>query len=178
MLVIDKPNDVVAVLLTNRVHPTRVGASVVTAIRQVMTNVAAAIPVAIPGGGKAWFAGYGNFLDRNLTAKVDPDGAATLTFQTWYRTMPGNAQGIIQASTDGKRWDTLITLSGSSDGWQTKTVALPTGTRDIRFLYRSVSYGSHFDASGRGWYVHGVKVGDQPITAWNTHATDWLRRAY
>ncbi len=178
MIVINKPNDVVAVLLTNRVHPTRIGASAVTAIRQVMTKVAAAIPVAVPGGGKAWFSGYGNFLNRDLTARVEVNDGETLSFQTWYRTMPGNGRGLVETSADGKHWKTLARLSGSSHGWQRKSLPLPAGTQYVRFLYRTVSYGSHFEASGRGWYVHDVKIGTHAVTAWNTAKTDWLRRDY
>ena len=178
MITIDKPNDVVAILLTNRVHPTRVGASVVTAIRQVNTDVAAAIPVAVPGGGDAWFSGYGNFLNRKLTASVVVAGKSTLAFQTWYRTEPSDDRGIIEASPDGKRWETLGQLSGSSEGWQDKTYDLPAATHFVRFVYRAVSYGSDFDVSGRGWYVHDVKVNGQSVAAWDTSRTGWARRGY
>lgn len=178
MIAINKPNDIVAILLTNRVHPTRVGASVVTAIRQVYTDVAAAIPVAIPGGGDAWFAGYGNFLNRKLTASVDVDGKSTLSFQTWYRTEPSDGRGIIEASPDGNRWKTLGQLTGSSKGWKKESYELPADTHYIRFVYRAVSYGSHFDASGRGWYVHDVKVGGQAVASWDSRKTGWLRRGY
>lgn len=178
MITLDKANDVVAILLTNRVHPTRIGASVVTAIRQINTDVAAAIPVAIPGGGDAWFSGYGNFLNRKLTARVDVAGKGTLSFQTWYRNEPSDDRGIVEASPDGKRWKTLGQLSGSSEGWQKETYALPAATHYVRFVYRAVSYGSDFDVSGRGWYVHDVKVDGQSVGAWNTGKSGWSRRGY
>ena len=178
IITINKPNDVVAILLTNRVHPTRVGASVVTTIRQVNTDVAAAIPVAIPGGGDAWFSGYGNFLNRKLTARVDVAGKGTLSFQTWYRTEPGDDRGIIEASSDGKRWKTLGQLSRSSGGWQKKTYDLPAATHYVRFVYRAVSYGSDFDVSGRDWYVHEVKVGGRNVASWDSSKNGWSRRGY
>lgn len=173
MIAINKPNDVVAILLTNRVHPTRDGASVVTAIRQVFTDIAAAIPVAIPGGGDAWFAGYGEFMNRKLTARIDAGSDGTLSFQTWYRNEPGDARAIIQASPDGVQWTPLARLAGSSDGWQSKTYKLPSGTRYVQFLYRAPS-----EVNGRGWYVHDVKVGSRSVTSWIKSRTDWLRQGY
>lgn len=178
MITVDKPNNLVVILLTNRVHPTRVGASVVTAIRQVNTDVAASIPVAIPGGGDAWFSGYGNFLNRKLTASVNLVGKSTLSFQTWYRAEPSDDRGIIEASPDGKRWKALGQLTGSSEGWLKETYELPAATHYVRFVYRAVSYGSDFDVSGRGWYVHDVKVGGQSVVAWDTSKTGWSRRGY
>lgn len=178
MIAINKPNDIVAIMLTNRVHPTRVGASVVTAIRQVYSDIAHAIPVAIPGGGTAWFSGRGNFLNRKLTARVDAGDGSTLSFQTWYRTMPSDGRGIVQASPDGRHWNTLDRLAGSSHGWRKKTYPLPAGTHYVRFIYRTVSYGSHFDADGRGWYVHDVKIGNRKVASWDTKKTGWLRREY
>lgn len=178
MITLDKRNDVAAILLTNRVHPTRIGASVVIAIRQVNTDVAASIPVAIPGGGDAWFAGYGNFLNRKLTAHVDVPSKGTLSFQTWYRTEPSDDRGIVEASPDGKRWETLGQLSGSSEGWQKETYALPASTHYVRFVYRAVSYGSAFEVNGRGWYVHDVEVDGQSVAAWDTSKTGWSRRGY
>ena len=135
-IVIDTKNDVVGVLLMNRVHPTRHGASDVVARRQAYTNIADTIPVAIPGGGAAWFSGYGNDLNRKLTAKLRTS-ARMLSFKTWYRTEPGKDFGIVEASTDGARWSVLGRLTGSSDGWQTKGFALPADARYLRFDYQT-----------------------------------------
>jgi len=44
-------------------------------------------------------------------------------------------------------------LTGSSDGWQTKTVALPVDARFIQFRYRTDD-----EINGRGWYVDDLQV--------------------
>lgn len=160
MIAINKPNDIVAILLTNRVHPTRNGPSIVTAVRQVLTGIANAIPVAIPSGGSAWFSGYGDYLNRTLTAPVNVESNRSLTFQTWYRTEPNNDFGIVEASPDGKVWTVLGRFTGSSHGWQQETFKLPANTRYIQFDYRTDA-----QINGRGWYVHNVKVGDQSIAS-------------
>lgn len=173
MIAINEPNDVIAILLTNRVHPTRDGASVVTAIRQVFTNIAAAIPVAIPGGGDAWFSGYGDYLNRKLIARVAAGSGGTLSFQTWYRTQPGDARALVETSPDGVQWTSLGRLTGASNGWQAETYKLPAGTRYIQFLYRTPS-----EINGRGWYVHDVTVDGRRVTSWVGDKSDWLRRDY
>jgi CubicO group peptidase (beta-lactamase class C family) len=173
-IVINKKNDIVAVLLMNRVHPTRHGASDVVARRQVYTDAADAIPVAVPGGGKAWFSGYGDYLNRTLAAKVAANGKAELSFQTWYRTEPGDDYGTVEASSDGVHWQPIARIAGSSRGWRTKTLALPAKTRYIQFRYRTDS-----EVNGRGWYVHGVAVKANGQTSHpKFENTDWLRREY
>lgn len=169
-IVIDTKNDVVGVLLMNRVHPTRNGASDVVARRQVYTNIADAIPVAIPGGGEAWFSGYGNSLDRKLTSKVGAH-SKILSFQTWYRTEPGKDFGIVEASTDGAHWSVLGRLTGYSDAWQTKKFALPADARYIQFDYRT-----NASINGRGWYLHDVQIDGHRVG--NYEKSDWVRRGY
>lgn len=171
-LVIDTSNDTVAVLLMNRLHPTRNGASDVVARREVYTDVAAAVPVAAPGAGGVWFSGYGDYLNRALVAKIGGKGADTLSFQTWYRTDAGNDYGIVSASPDGKRWTELTRLTGASAGWQQNTVKLPAGTRYLQFDYRT-------DAAinGRGWYLHDVRVDGRSIDSGFEQPTDWSWQA-
>jgi CubicO group peptidase (beta-lactamase class C family) len=169
-LIIDTANNVVAVFLTNREHPTRHGPSVVTAIRHVYTDIANAIPVAVPGGGKAWFAGYGDYLNRALTAEVKA-GGRTLSFTTWYRTQPDDDFGIIEASPDSVHWSTLGQLTGSSGGWQTKKLALPANTRYIRFDYRTDA-----KINGRGWYVNDARVDGRPVDSFSK--TEWVQRDF
>lgn len=169
-IILNKPNDIVAVLLMNRVHPTRHGASDVVARREVYTDAADAIPVAVPGGGDAWFAGYGDYLNRTLTAKIGAHGK-TLSFHTWYRTEPGEDYGIVQTSPDGVHWTTLGQLTGSSDGWRTQKIALPPDARYVQFDYRT-------DAStnGRGWYIHDVTVDGRKVDQFEK--SDWVQRDY
>ncbi len=174
MLAINKNNDVVAILLTNRVHPTRHAPSIVTAIRQVFTGIANAIPVDSPAGDTAWFSGYGNFLNRTLTAKIAPHRDASVSFRTWYRLQPGDDYGSVEASPDGVHWKTLKLVTGYSDGWQEKQVALPAGTRYVQFRYRTDKR-----INGRGWYVGQLRVqaGGKASRPEITH-NEWSRRAY
>lgn len=152
-LTINTRNDVVTVILTNRVHPNRTAPSVVTALHRINTDVANAIPVVAPTGGAAWFSGYGDYLNRTLTAKIEPHANATLSFQTWYRLQSGDDYGSIETSPDGVHWQTRGVLTGSSDGWQTRTVDLPSNARYIQFRYRTDE-----KINGRGWYVDDLQV--------------------
>jgi CubicO group peptidase (beta-lactamase class C family) len=167
-IVIDTKNDVVGVLLMNRVHPTRNGASDVVARREVSTDIANAIPGSTPGAGTSWFSGYGNELHRKLTAKVGTPGRM-LSFKTWYRTEPDKDFGIVEASADGTHWSLLGRLTGSSDGWQTKEFALPADANYIRFDYQT-------DAriNGRGWYLHDVQVDGHEVRSFQK--SGWVRR--
>lgn len=173
-LTINTRNDIVTVILTNRVHPNRHGPSSVTALHRINTDIANAIPVVSPSGGAAWFAGYGNFLNRTLTAKIEPHHDATLSFQTWYRLQPGDDYGSVEASADGVHWQTLGLLTGSSDGWQAQTMKLPADAHYIQFRYRTDD-----KINGRGWYVDGLKVSaDGKTTTPTITDNQWQQRAY
>ena len=50
-------------------------------------------------------------------------------------------------------WQALDVLTGSSDGWQTKSVTLPSNAQYIQFRYRTDE-----KINGRGWYVDGFQV--------------------
>jgi len=173
-LTINTRNDIVTIVLTNRVHPNRNGPSSVTALHRINTDIANAIPVVPPTGGAPWFSGYGDYLNRTLTAKVEPRPGATLSFQTWYRLQPDDDFGSIEASPDGVHWQVLGLLTGSSDGWQTKTVALPVDAHYIQFRYRTDD-----KINGRGWYVGDLQVRAGGKTM-QPKITDnqWQQRAY
>lgn len=173
-LTINTRNDIVTVILTNRVHPNRNGPSVVTTLHRINTNVADAIPVVSPIGGPAWFSGYGDYLNRTLAARIEPHANATLSFQTWYRLQTGDDYGSIEASPDGVHWQVLGLLTGSSDGWQTKTMALPMDAHYIQFRYRTDE-----KINGRGWYVDDLQVRAGGKTT-QPKITDnqWQQRAY
>lgn len=172
-LTLNTRNDIVTVILTNRVHPNRNGPSSVKALQDINTDIANAIPVVAPGGG-AWFSGYGDFLNRTLTAKIEPHANGTLSFRTWYRLQPDDDFGSIEASPDGIHWQTLDLLTGSSDGWQTKTVALPSNAHYVQFRYRTDE-----KINGRGWYVDDleVRVGGN-ATQPEVTDSEWQQRDY
>ena len=173
-LTINTRNDIVTIVLTNRVHPNRHGPSSVTALHDINTDIANAIPVAPPAGGATWFSGYGDYLNRLLTAKIGPHNDAKLSFQTWYRLQDGDDYGSIEASPDGVHWQVLDLLTGSSDGWRSKTVTLPSNARYIQFRYRTDD-----KINGRGWYVDDLQVHAGGKTA-QPQITDneWQERGY
>ncbi|HKU79768.1 MAG TPA: serine hydrolase [Rhodanobacteraceae bacterium] len=152
-LTINTRNDIVTVVLTNRVHPNRNGPSSVTALHHINTGIANAIPVVPSKDSEAWFSGYGDYLNRTLTATVESQSGATLSFRTWYRLQDGDDYGSVEASPDGVHWQALGLLTGSSDGWQIKTMDLPSNTRYIQFRYRTDE-----KINGRGWYVDDLQI--------------------
>ena len=154
-IVINKNNDTIAILLTNRVHPTRETVSTNPARREFARQVADAIPVSMPNKKEgAWFSGYGGLLDRNLTAEVNLETDATLSFDTWYRTELGYDFGVVEVSSDGLNWTSVVDpYTGSSVDWQSEEARIPAGTSHIRFRYDTDT-----NNNGRGWYVANLKL--------------------
>lgn len=106
-IAINQNNDTIAILLTNRVHPTRNTVSTNGARRALARQVADSIPLSIPDG-EAWFSGYGDQLNHSLTAEVD--APATLKFNTWHRIEADYDFGYVEASSDGENWTELKRL--------------------------------------------------------------------
>ncbi|HEY4554055.1 MAG TPA: serine hydrolase [Bacillaceae bacterium] len=171
-MVINKKNHTIAILLTNRVHPTRNTISLNGIRREFARHVADAIPAPLPKHEKAWFSGYGDRLDRELRVKLDTE-AHTLSFGTWHRLEEGADFGLIEASADGTEWEEVSApFTGNSESWNRVSVNLPEGTKHIRFRYKT-------DASvnGRGWYVGEIRVNGQGIEA-ETEGNGWIQRDY
>ncbi|MBA4493386.1 serine hydrolase [Paenactinomyces guangxiensis] len=149
-IVINRDQASITITLTNRVHPTRNTVSTNPVRRQVARLTADAIPVAIPGHGPAWFSGYGDHLDRSLTALLPMQTEnLTLTFDTWYRVEAEVDYGVVEGSADGVNWSAISPrLTGNSNKWSRQTFTLPSEMRYLRFRY-------HTDATvnGRGWYI-------------------------
>ncbi|RLL46974.1 class A beta-lactamase-related serine hydrolase [Oceanobacillus piezotolerans] len=157
-IVINQSNDTIAILLTNRVHPSRQTVSTNPARQQFARLVADAIPVSTPNNKNAWFSGYGDRLNKTLTAEVEIDKASTLSFNTWYRIEQGYDNGIIEVSNDGENWNAINRYTGSSLDWKTEEFTLPADTTHIRFRY--VTDGG---VNGRGWYVTNVRLNGTPL---------------
>ncbi|MET3697198.1 CubicO group peptidase (beta-lactamase class C family) [Bacillus oleivorans] len=174
-IVINQNNDTIAILLTNRVHPTRSTVSTNPARRQFARLVADAIPVSIPSEDGAWFSGYGDRVNKTLTAEVDLESDAVLSFDTWYRIEQDWDYGYVEVSNDGENWQALSSYTGSSVNWQTAELTIPAGTTYIRF---------HFDTDGstnnRGWYVTNIKITDSSNqrTPLNLVSNGWVTRNY
>lgn len=175
-LVINRNNDTIAILLTNRVHPTRETVSTNPARRQFARQVADAIPVSIPSNEKAWFSGYGDQLNRTLTAELTNNQTAVLTFDTWYRTEKNYDKGFVEISSDGKNWSPVHSpFTGSSVGWKTTEIQIPAHATHLRFNYETDAYNN-----GRGWYVTNLELETKegrklPLSL---KSYDWTKRAY
>ena len=156
-LVVDLENDTIAILLTNRVHPSRDTVSTNTARKQLARLTANAIPVATPNGEDAWYAGHGdNLKNRTLTVELELEDDATLSYDTWYRIENYWDYGYLEVSTDGVNWNTVKDgYSGSSGDWLTEQVVIPKDTAQMRFRYATDVGGNE-----RGWYVSNLKLTD------------------
>jgi serine-type D-Ala-D-Ala carboxypeptidase len=175
-IVINRNNDTIAILLTNRVHPTRNTVSTNGIRRQFARQVADAIPVSIPGKQDAWFSGYGDNLQRTLTAKVNLTKNAMLSFDTWHRIEAEYDFGFVETSTDGDNWTTLAdSYTGSSVEWKRVHVPLTENVKYIRFRYSTDN-----TTNGRGWYLNNIKIeqadGETDTPEFSTNG--WLQRNY
>ncbi|MBD7908542.1 serine hydrolase domain-containing protein [Sporosarcina gallistercoris] len=171
-IVINQKNKTIAILLTNRVHPTRKTISLNSVRRDFVRRVADAIPAPIPKNTDAWFSGYGDKLHRDLLVKATKE-VNEVSFDTWYEVEKDSDFGVVEASGDGISWSEVGTrLTGTNDKWSNLTVMLPEGTKQIRFRYET-------DASvnGRGWYVGNIKLNGQLVNP-ESDATDWENRNY
>jgi serine-type D-Ala-D-Ala carboxypeptidase len=175
-IVVSPNNDTIAILLTNRVHPTRNTVSTNPVRRQVARLTADAIPVVTPKKEPAWFAGYGDQRDAILTTKVSLHEPATLTYKTWYHIEPNADFGVVEVSEDGIHWTQAgEALTGSSGDWITKTVSIPEKTSFIRFRYRTDA-----TVNGRGWYVTNIKLSTSlgKVIVSAMESSQWEKRSY
>ena len=152
-LVMSPSNQTIAIVLTNRVHPTRNTPSINPVRRSFARVVGDSIPVQVEKGSETWFAGYGDQLNNTLTAKVNVKEEASLSFSTWFRIEDGSDKGDVEISADGKTFTSIRSFTGKSDDWDKQKALIPAGTKFIRFSYKT-------DASvnGRGWYVQDVSL--------------------
>ncbi|QHA93501.1 serine hydrolase domain-containing protein [Bacillus sp. N1-1] len=169
-IVVSPTNQTIAILLTNRVHPTRETVSTSPTRRAFARQVADAIPVAMDKKADPWFAGYGNNESKQLTAEVDVKEATTLSFDTWYQMEEGYDTGTVEVSENGEEWTEVASFTGVSESWETEEVSIPANTTKIRFTY-------HTDGSTnkRGWYVDAAKLDQQKISF---TSNEWVKRAY
>ncbi|WP_244898681.1 serine hydrolase [Sporosarcina koreensis] len=169
-LVISPTNKTVAVLLTNRVHPTRKTISLNGVRRQFVRHAADAIPAPIPRRTDAWFAGYGDKQDRTLVLETWKN-ARKLTFGTWYELEQDSDFGIVETSVNGTDWQGAgIRLTGTNSKWRQMSVSLPPGTQFVRFRYTTDTL-----VNGRGWYVGDFKLDGRTVKP-AKQSSEWERR--
>ncbi|WP_042462599.1 serine hydrolase domain-containing protein [Neobacillus dielmonensis] len=157
-IVVNPNTKTVAILLTNRVHPSRSMGSINEPRRLFARSIADAIPVTIPGRGAAWFAGYGNKLNRMMEADLHLKEDTMLTFVTWHMMEEGWDYGFVELLRAGA-WKKLAEFTGTSKGWETQKLLVPKDAKMLRFVYRTDS-----SINKRGWYVLHPKLGEKKLT--------------
>jgi beta-lactamase family protein/immune inhibitor InhA-like protein len=167
-VVIDPAADAFAILLTNRVHPSRDWGSIHPYRGAVARALSRAIPVRPAAGRDAWFSGIADGATHDLSLALTlPEGEKRFTFRLWYDTQPVKDVGRLEVSWDGGA--TWTPLAGEIDGAPNDGVF--TGWSGRRWHRASFDLGERAgeailrwryttDAAyaGRGIYVDEVKV--------------------
>jgi CubicO group peptidase (beta-lactamase class C family) len=174
-IVIDFDSRSFAILLTNRVHPSRNWGSNNPARRAVVQGLALSLGVTPRHGKDAWFSGTADATTATLaTNVVVPAGGAEVSFDLFVDTEDSDLL-YLESSTDGTTWskvpftvrdrgsvtDTDGSISGSGDRhWHQASAQLAAGPQTLRWRYTSDPL-----YTGRGVYVDGVKIvsGDQVL---------------
>lgn len=169
-LVIDPHTDTFAILLTNRVHPSRDWEPVASARREVARATARSVPVR-PPSGEAWFSGIGDDLDHTLGVELDLPADATLELDLWFDVAPDDALAIEASDDGGETWQRLAGTLHRHDGAKAPTDGLVTGwglrewwsaSFPLHDLTGEVELRAHYttDAggTGRGVYLDRIKV--------------------
>lgn len=172
-LVIDFQSRSFAVLLTNRVHPSRAWGSNNPARRAVTDGLAAALAVQPRKGPTSWSGGSANGATHTLQVSLpDRKGDATLSFDAFADNEGSDIFALEISEDDGESWTlqpwTVTTrtsdgsLTVSTDGqwsnqgnrtWGEATAALPASAQLVRWRYTT-------DATtlGRGVFVDNIRI--------------------
>ncbi|MBM7692107.1 CubicO group peptidase (beta-lactamase class C family) [Peribacillus deserti] len=156
-IVVNPKLKTIAILLTNRVHPTRATVSTNQTRRLFARQVADAIPVAIPGKKSAWFSGYGDNQTKILEADLALSEDASLTFKNWYSLEKNADYGRIEILKNGS-WQKIADYTGGAGGWETQELLLPKEAEKIRFIYKTDG-----SVNGRGWYIQDSRINDKEL---------------
>ncbi|VVJ22897.1 Beta-lactamase class C-like protein in cluster with YzbB [Amycolatopsis camponoti] len=170
-LVIDPESRSFAILLTNRVHPSRSWGSINTARQVWATSLARAMAVRPAVGKDAWTSTLGNASAATLSTRpfTTQSDQARVSFYAFVDTEGSTDPLQLQASTDGVNWQP-IALSVSGPGapsgdvtslsghghraWWKASGVLPQGaSMSLRWRYSTDP-----NYTGRGVSVDGVKV--------------------
>ncbi|GAA1552990.1 serine hydrolase domain-containing protein [Kribbella lupini] len=169
-LVIDFDSRSFAILLTNRVHPSRNWGSNNPARRAVAQGLALSLGVGPRHGKDAWFSGTTDAATTTLALPVAvPAAGAKLAFDLFVDTEDTDLL-YLENSTDGTTWTkvpftirdrgTVIDTDGSTSGsgdrhWHQVSANISGGDQTLRWRYTSDPL-----YQGRGVYVDGVKLTD------------------
>ncbi|WP_236796286.1 serine hydrolase domain-containing protein [Amycolatopsis sp. GM8] len=167
--VIDPESRSIAILLTNRVHPTRNWGSINLARETWASSLARAMAVRPVRGPDAWFSGIGNLATATLTTPVlHPAGSTLIDFEAFVDTEASDPL-VLESSADGVTWqpvpvratgpgapdDSVLTLSGHGHRvwWRVAAQVPAAGQVILRWRYTTdTSY------TGRGVLIDGVRV--------------------
>lgn len=186
-MVLDPASRSMAILLTNRVHPSREWGSNNPARVALAQGLAQSLAVRPKHGGSAWYSGSSSVdraeqVDRSARAlTTDPigrvDGTVTVSFDAFVDTQndtDGSDPLTVEYSTDGRTWrpvtlrvtgrgaphepTTALAGAGHRSWWQARgTLRVPDG-RTLRLRWRHAPDERYV---GRGVYVDGITVTDR-----------------
>ncbi|TNC16540.1 serine hydrolase [Georgenia sp. 311] len=191
-LVIDPHTETIAILMTNRVHPSRDWGNINPVRRAVARAAGLAHPMTGFTRGAAWYSGIGDSLDSTLSVPVSLTGDSELVLDLWFHTEPTDLLHVEASTDDGATWQPLdgtLTAGGttipaagtvSGDGlgrwWEARfDLAGLSGDVELRLRYATDDV-----YSGRGVYVDRIQVpgsfDDWDLTDRATITTDgWTR---
>ncbi len=183
-MVIDPASRSIAILLTNRVHPSREWGSNNPARVALAQGMAQSLAVEPEHGSSAWYSGSGTDVPGARTLTTDPigkvDGTVAVSFDAFVDTQ-NDTDGVdplmVEYSTDGTNWRpvTLVATghgaprgpqralagAGHRSWWRVRgTLRIPDGDT-LRLRWR---YAPDERYVGRGVYVDGVMVADRDGT--------------
>ncbi|WP_374970679.1 serine hydrolase [Terrabacter sp. BE26] len=169
-IVIDFTSRSFAILLTNRVHPSRDWGSVNVARREWAHGLAASMGIRPRQGDTAWVTGADNAATTTLTTPVLPvgPGGARLGFDLFLDTEETDLLHLERSTDGGATWTALPfevrdrgqtetadgVISGSGTRrWVQVRADVPTGSQQLR--WRHTTDGGHL---GRGVAVDDIRI--------------------
>jgi CubicO group peptidase (beta-lactamase class C family) len=177
-VVIDRASRSFAILLTNRVHPSRSWGSINLARETWCTGLAKALAVRPLHGRDAWYSGIGDAAQATLTSvPLRPDGDVEVSFDSFVDTESTDFLAL-EASTDGTTWTavpmdvsgpgapgkTVNSLAGSGHrSWWNVVARLPHAA-EITLRWRFTTDARY---TGRGIFLDGLLVTDRVHTLLN-----------
>jgi CubicO group peptidase (beta-lactamase class C family) len=169
-LVIDPESRSFAILLTNRVHPSRTWGSINAARETWATSLAKAMAVPPVAGRDAWFSGIGDLSAATLTTRPLPsrDGNLMVSFDAFVDTEETDPL-MVESSTDGADWQPVVvrasgpgappgevsTLSGHGHRawWKVRAEVVTASPITLRWRYQT-----DMRYTGRGVLVDRLRI--------------------
>jgi CubicO group peptidase (beta-lactamase class C family) len=177
-VIIDPASRSFAILLTNRVHPSRNWGSINIARETLCTGLAKALAVRPKVGRDAWYSGIGDASQATLTTvALRPDGPVRVNFDAFVDSESTDFL-VLEASTDGTSWtplpmnvtgsgapgETVNSLSGSGPrSWWNVEVRMPHAA-EITLRWRFTTDARY---TGRGIFLDALTVTDSGRTLLN-----------